>query len=57
MPNIEDLKNSKPANFTPSLKQLNPNEEPVTLAPHTSAGLVQGTSNVTTRVYNNSNKK
>ena len=52
MPNIEDLKNSKPNNggFIPSLKQLNQNDEPV-LPPHMSAGISQGQSSISNRVY------
>ena len=50
MPNIDDLKNSKPSGFVPSLKQLNQNEEP-SLPPHMSAGITQGQSSVSNRVY------
>ena len=53
MPNIDELKNTKPGatgGFVPSLKQLSPEEEP-TLPPHMSAGVTQGQSSISNRVY------
>ena len=53
MPNIDELKNTKPGatgGFVPSLKQLSVEEEP-TLPPHMSAGVTQGQSSISNRVY------
>ena len=54
MPNIDDLKTNKGNNggFVPSIKQLSQEEEP-TLPPHMSAGITQGQSSISNRVYPN----
>ena len=60
MPNIDDLKTtSKPnSGFVPTLKQLSQDEEPA-LPPHMSAGISQGRSSISNRVYtgNKENKE